>query len=156
MEQSSPFVQESKDKIVAALHKLLDLYAKCVTKGDLAAAQRQLKLHQREHIAWERDTVWRSMIGASRRGEDGQPKAIGNVLQVEEDLKALNIRTPFGRLRFKRRHLWLAIAVAVFVVLLNVQTVEGLEANRCFAILMFSTIMWATEVREFTCKVDPR
>ena len=86
------------------------------------------------------------MIGRERRGEDGQPKAIGNVLEVEEDLKALDVRTPFGHLRFKRRHLWLAVAVTVFIALLNVQTVEGFEANRCFAILVFATILWATEV----------
>jgi phosphate transporter len=128
------------------MHELLNLYAKCVTKNDASAAQRQLKLHQREHIAWERDTVWRQMIGRERRGEGGQPKAIGSVLEVEEDSMALHVRTPFGALLLTRKRGWLFVAFAMFTALLNVQAVKGVEANRCFAILVFATIMWATEV----------
>ena len=147
VEHAPPFTQTSKDKIVAALHKLLHLYAHCVTKGDVSAAQRQLKLHQREHIAWERDTVWRQMIGRERRGEvDGHLETVGGTLEVQQEAQALQISTPLGPLKLKRRHIWKAVAVAVFLTLLRVQTVNGDEANRCFAILVFATILWATEV----------
>lgn len=147
VEHAPPFTQASKDKISAALHKLLHLYAHCVTKEDVSAAQRQLKLHQRENIAWERDTVWRQMIGRERRGEvDGHLEMVGGTLAVEQEANALQIPTPLGRLRLKRRHVWKAIAVAVLLTLLNVQSVDGDEANRCFAILVFATILWATEV----------
>lgn len=148
VEHSPPFTQASKDKIAATLHKLLHLYAHCVTKEDVSAAQRQLKLHQREHIAWERDTVWRQMIGRERRGEaDGHLETVGGTLEVQQEAEAVQIPTPLGRLKLKRRHIWQAIAVAVFLTLLNVQSVDGDEANRCFAILIFATILWATEVR---------
>lgn len=147
VEHAPPFTQASKDKITAALHNLLHLYAHCVTKGDVSAAQRQLKLHQREHIAWERDTVWRQMIGRERRGEvDGHPESVGGTLAVQQEAKAVQISTPLGHLKLKRRHIWQAIAFAVFLILLRVQSVNGDEANRCFAILVFATILWATEV----------
>jgi len=147
VEHAPPFTQASKDKIAAALHKLLHLYARCVTKGDVSAAQRQLKLHQREHIAWERDTVWRQMIGRERRGEvDGHLETVGGTLAVQQEAEAVQIPTPLGRLKLKRRHIWKAIAFAVFLTLLRVQSVDGDEANRCFAILVFATILWATEV----------
>lgn len=148
VEHAPPFTQASKDKIAATLHKLLHLYAHCVTKEDVSAAQRQLKLHQRENIAWERDTVWRQMIGRERRGEaDGHLETVGGTLAVQQEAEAVQIRTPLGRLKLKRRHIWQAIAAAVFLTLLNVQSVDGDEANRCFAILVFATILWATEVR---------
>ena len=148
VEHAPPFTQASKDKIAAALHKLLHLYAHCVTKEDVSAAQRQLKLHQREHIAWERDTVWRQMIGRERRGEiDGHLETVGGTLADQQEAKAVQIPTPLGRLKLKRRHIWQAIAVAVFLTLLRVQSVDGDEANRCFAILVFATILWATEVK---------
>ncbi|KDQ24963.1 hypothetical protein PLEOSDRAFT_52207 [Pleurotus ostreatus PC15] len=145
VERALPFTQASKDRLNDAISRLLDLYAKCVTQGDKTIAKQQLRLHQRENIAWERDTVWRQMIGRERRGElDGEPKGIGSVLLQESDA-VLAVPTPVGRIRIKRKHIYAAIAVAVFVILLNVQTVEGSEANKCFAILMFSTVLWATE-----------
>ncbi|KAL0945321.1 hypothetical protein HGRIS_000823 [Hohenbuehelia grisea] len=145
VERAQPFTQASKDKLTDNLNQLLDLYAKCVTLGDRSKAKLQLKLHQRENIAWERDTVWRQMIGRERRGDsDGHPKAIGSVVQEEAD-SGMDVKTPVGRVKFKRRHLFLLIAVTTFIILLNVQTVDGVEANRCFAILMFCTILWATE-----------
>jgi len=148
VEHAPPFTQASKDKISGALHKLLHLYAHCVTKEDVSAAQRQLKLHQRENIAWERDTVWRQMIGRERRGEaDGHLETVGGTLAVQQEAEAVQISTPLGRLKLKRRHIWKVIAIAVFLTLLHVQSVDGDEANRCFAILVFATILWATEVK---------
>lgn len=126
---------------------LLDLYTKCVTRGDASAAKRQLRMHQREHIAWERDTVWRQMIGQARRGE-GEPggiKALGGTLLIEEENGLLDVQTPAGHVKLKSKHVFLLISIIIFVILLNVQVVDGIEANRCFAILVFATVMWATE-----------
>ncbi|TFK50172.1 SPX-domain-containing protein, partial [Heliocybe sulcata] len=147
VQQALPFSQRSKDALNDAVTRLVNLYAKCVTQGDMRAAQRQLKLYQREHVAWERDTVWKQMIGRARRGEDGQQSDTmgGPVVQTEPEKALVAFRTPVGQLRVTRKMLSLLIAVAVFVTLLNVQIVEGQAANRCFAILIFATIMWATE-----------
>lgn len=147
VEDATPFQQQSKDKLNDALNRLLNLYAKCVTHGDPALAKQQLKLHQREKIAWERDTVWRQMIGRERRGEsDGQVKAIGASLEKDEETGLLEVPTPVGRFKITTKKISILAAILVFITLLNVQTVNGAEANRCFAILMFSTVMWATEV----------
>ena len=125
----------------------MDLYARCVTKGDVTAARRQLKMHQREHIAWERDTVWRQMIGHARRGEGepGATRTLGGTLLLEPEKGLLDVETPAGRFKLTWKQIHLLIAVVVFVVLLNVNTISSVEANRCFAILIFATIMWATE-----------
>lgn len=144
VEMAQPFTQESKDRLNDAIARLVDLYTKCVTRGDIYAAKQQLRLHQREQIAWERDTVWRQMIGRERRGEGEGPKAIGvDVLKEDEDVVAVS--TPVGRLKLSKKLLWVFVSSIVFVTMLNVQFIEGEAANRCLAILVFCTILWATE-----------
>jgi hypothetical protein len=111
---------------------------------DAAAAQRYLKLNLREHIAWERDTVWRQMIGRERRGEGGP---LGAPVDTTEE-KAFEVKTRVGRVRLSRRKAWIVISALIFALLLNVSVVDGDEANRCFAVLVFATLLWATEVRQ--------
>ncbi|KAN0113785.1 sodium/sulfate symporter [Russula decolorans] len=142
LEPIPPFDQASRAKIADAQSALAHLYVKCVTDGDLAAAQRFLKLNLREHIAWERDTVWRQMIGRERRGEGGTPLGAPVDTTVE---KAFEVRTRVGRVRLSRRKAWVVISALVFAILLNVSIVKGDEANRCFAVLVFATLLWATE-----------
>ncbi|CAE6454918.1 unnamed protein product [Rhizoctonia solani] len=143
VEKASPFTQQSKDQLSNAISRTTNLYAKCVTRGDHSAALRQLRVHQREHVVWERDTVWRQMIGRERRGEgaDGRVKALG-LGHVDSQAEPLLI--VFG-LKLTKRKLVLLLAILLFVVLLNVRMVDGKEANRCLAILIFATILWATE-----------
>jgi phosphate transporter len=143
-----PFQRSSKETINDAINRLQTLYAKCVTREDKALAIQQLKLHQRENIAWERDTVWRQMIGRERRGE-GEFKAIGATLVTEEESSLFHFATPMGQVKLTRRMISLVFAVAVFVILLKIPLLDKVEASRCFAILTFSTIMWATEVHHF-------
>jgi phosphate transporter len=87
------------------------------------------------------------MIGRERRGDgDSDLKAIGATLVTEEDASLLQVPTPVGRFKLTRKKIFLVLAIAVFVTLLNVRVLDEVESNRCFAILVFSTIMWATEV----------
>lgn len=148
MEQTVPFLPDSKDRLNGAVDRLIHLYTKCVARGNRNLAKQQLKLFQRENIAWERDTVWRQMIGRERRGEGVASNLLGATLVKEPQPGLFAIPTPFGRLFITRRFLYLVIALVVFAVLLNVEVVQGHEANRCFAVLVFCTVLWATEVIE--------
>jgi phosphate transporter len=90
------------------------------------------------------------MIGRERRGEgDGGIKAIGATLVTEEDGGLLHVATPVGHFNLTRKKIFLVFAVAVFIILLNMPMLDEVEANKCFAILIFCTIMWATEVHCF-------
>jgi phosphate transporter len=146
---SPPFTQAAKDRINDSLNRLVELYTKCVARGDKAAALQQLRLHQRENIAWERDTVWRQMIGRERRGEGDMEDTAGATLIHEPEPTIVDISTPIGIFTITRRRIFKVVAVAIFILLLNIQIVPGLEANRCFAILTFCTILWATEASSF-------
>ncbi|KAG6828999.1 hypothetical protein H0H92_005976 [Tricholoma furcatifolium] len=141
-----PFTHNTKDRLNDTLRRLVELYAKCVTQGDRPLAREQLKLHQRENIAWERDTVWRQMIAQQRRGEeDGEPVAMGSLMKPPGP-GLFYIPTPLGTIRVTKKMIYKIIAGIIFVTLLNLQVVDGKEANRCFAILIFCTFLWATEV----------
>lgn len=146
VEQAYPFIQASKDRLNDATYRLVELYTKCVTRGDKTLAKQQLKLHQRENIAWERDTVWRQMIAQERRGEnEGEPTAIASLLR-KPGPGLFFIPTPLGTIRVTKKMLYKIAAGILFVTLLNISVVDAVEANRCFAILMFCTFLWATEV----------
>ncbi|KAJ6578119.1 SPX domain-containing protein [Mycena capillaripes] len=155
VEPSAPFTATSRATLTALTNELVDIYAKCVTRGDRPLAKQQLRLHQRENIAWERDTVWRQMIGRERRGDGDVMGATGASL-VQEELEEDLLLKPRGlgyiplgfaglRVRVTKKKIALVIAIAVFVALLNTKTVDDPEANRCYAVLMFCTLLWATE-----------
>ncbi|KAJ7221819.1 SPX domain-containing protein [Mycena haematopus] len=150
VEPSTPFTAASRATLTALTNRLVDLYAKCVTRGDRSLAKQQLRFHHRENIAWERDTVWRQMIGRERRG-DGDAVGIGaSLVQEEEDTldgkPGVVLNMGFARLRITKKKIALLGSVAVFVWLLNTRSVDGPEeANRCYAVLMFCTLLWATE-----------
>ena len=151
VEQAHPFLTASKDRLNHAVDKVIDMYARCITRWDFKEARRQLKLSQRENIAWERDTVWRQMIGQERRGEIGDgPKAIGESTSSKKRKKPVLIEFEsryFGTVRISRRLLYFLIALVVFVGLLTHPVLDRPEPSNCFAILCFATVLWATEVR---------
>ena len=147
VEEAYPFRQSTKDHLNEAIGRLVSLYAKCITLGDVSLASRQLRAQQREQIAWERDTVWRQMISQSRRGEsDGQVKSLGGHVESVEESTLLEVATPAGHFKLKGKHISLAVALLVFLILLNVPTVDGVPAQNCLSVLVFATILWATEV----------
>ncbi|KAJ7623924.1 SPX domain-containing protein [Mycena polygramma] len=159
VEPAPPFTPAARSTLTALTNRLVDLYAKCVTRGDRALAKQQLRLHQRENIAWERDTVWRQMIGRARHGEaagaaslvphaeDDDDSQVGADGQRGGGKKKGGWKLEVGgvRVRVTRKKLALLASIGAFVALLNTQTVEGAEANRCYAVLMFCTLLWATE-----------
>lgn len=146
VDDAYPFRQTTRDRLNDAINRLVLLYSKCITRGDVSEAARQLRVYQREQIAWERDTVWRTMISQERHGQqEGQVKALGGHA-VEEETAALTVPTPIGRIRLTAKTGFLGAAVLVFIILLNIEIYATTEANNCFAILIFSTILWATEV----------
>ncbi|KAG8906654.1 low-affinity phosphate transporter, partial [Tulasnella sp. 408] len=145
VELAYPFQNATKDRLSQVISDVIQLYARCVTRGSISAATKQLKIHQREQIVWERDTVWRQMIGRERRGEsDGQVKALGGTVDTKEE-PLLAVPTPIGKFSITSKGVSLVAALLVFGLLLTFPMVEGEEANRCFAILCFSTVLWATE-----------
>lgn len=158
-----PFQQSTMDKLTQKLDHVESAYSQICTKGDVAEAKRELRLHLREHVVWERNTVWREMIGIERKAQAanigitqtllGRDVNAGRIRrQGDENQPELKeVVTPIGRYRCPQwllsKTFWTLVAcIAVFVVLLVVPIMEKPEQQNCLAMVIFVSALWATEV----------
>lgn len=120
-----------------------DMYAMIFTHGDVAAAVGELKLHMRDHIQFERNTVWKDMVGEERKTFDA------HAVEAEEP----RIKLPFTKLTVKRNHLTrlttLLISVTVYIIFMCIDTLDNKPASKCLALLLFAALMWAFEASAF-------
>lgn len=159
-----PFTQTTMQHLDENIGNMEKIYADVISQGDLEASKRELRLHLREHVIWERNTVWREMIGIERKaqaanmgirrtllGGDHDPSK-ARLQGDEPDNEAMKeVITPVGRITCPR---WLVSStffllvaiVAIFVALLFVPIMEHKEQQNCLAMLVFVSLLWATEV----------
>ncbi|KAB2579714.1 Plasma membrane phosphate transporter pho87 [Lasiodiplodia theobromae] len=156
-----PFLQPTMDKLAENLSKIEHTYANLCNGGDVATAKKELRLHLREHVVWERNTVWREMIGIERKaqaanlgirqtilGRDTDPK--GRLQGDDAEVAMKEISTPVGRYTCPR---WLLSStfytiigiIALFAVLLLFPIMEEPEQQNCLALVVFVSLLWATE-----------
>ena len=164
------FKEHTTEKINDRVAQIEQSYANLNTQGDLEQAKRELRLDLREHVVWERNTVWREMIGIERKAQAANLGVRRTILGGENDpdkrhrqgdLESENTKevdTPIGRYRFPRFLLsstvYILIAcMLVFVVLLSLPIMELREQQNCLALVVFVSLLWATEVSQ-TCLIQ--
>ncbi|KAF5630391.1 ATPase [Fusarium sp. NRRL 52700] len=161
VETAYPFKDETKRVLEDNIIKMEKAYAEIVTGGDEELARKDLRSHLREHVVWERNTVWRDLIGIERRAEAaGLGQALlgqerGNVtrrLQGDEAKapRETQFRTPFGKITLPpwlaSSSLWTLVAcLTIFFLLLLLPILEKPEQQNCLAMLVFVSLLWATE-----------
>lgn len=100
----------------------------------------------------DRETVWSKMV-QERRREDGQLRVQSSdgPMSMYEKAHGSLIRTPVGSFRLPT---WLSgkgiivlVALGVLVGVVVGQPLEKVEESNCLGMLLFCTILWATEVR---------
>lgn len=160
-----PFQQSTMDRLTQNLERMETAYSQICTKGDITEAKRELRLHLREHVVWERNTVWREMIGIERKAQAanigisqtllGRDTTGGKIRRQGDDMEAdmKEVDTPIGKYRCPQwlisRTFWMLLGcIAVFVVLLVVPIMEKPEQQNCLAMVIFVSLLWATEVCE--------
>ncbi|MCJ1472080.1 low-affinity phosphate transporter [Lambiella insularis] len=159
-----PFKPATMQHLDEKISNIERAYAEVVTKGDVALAKRELRLHLREHVVWERNTVWREMIGIERKaqaanmglrrtllGADNDPSKAQLQGDEPRDMSLKEVVTPLGRLScprwlFSSTFFTLVLILVVFLVLLMVPIMEKEEQQNCLAMLVFVSLLWATEV----------
>ncbi|PCH04667.1 Sodium/sulfate symporter [Penicillium occitanis (nom. inval.)] len=157
-----PFTDATAEHVDENIRRMEHVYAEIVTRGDLALARRELRLHLREHVVWERNTVWREMIGIERKaqaanmgirrtllGGDHDPSTAQRQGDVES--RGKEIETPLGRWYFPEWVCSLSFfslvgIIIIFAVLLSVPIMDKPEQQNCLAMLVFVSLLWATEV----------
>ncbi|KAI1104833.1 SPX-domain-containing protein [Jackrogersella minutella] len=161
VEASYPFLPETIRHVEESIAKMEKAYADIVAHGDELLAKKDLRSHLREHVVWERNTVWRELIGLERRAEaaslgKGLLGAQNNGIKVRlqgDDAPVTPMReieTPVGRFTcptwlFGSTMLTLLGIIAIFLVLLSVPIMERPEQQNCLAMLIFVSLLWATE-----------
>ena len=148
------------------IHKIELAYAAVVTQGDVTEAKKELRLHLREHVVWERNTVWREMIGIERKAQAANmglrrtllgPDAAPGRARLQGDDEAITdmkvLRTPVGRIScpawlISPTLFTLIFIIAIFFALLYVPIFSKVEEQNCLAMLVFVSLLWATEVSE--------
>ncbi|KAF2190848.1 SPX-domain-containing protein [Zopfia rhizophila CBS 207.26] len=157
-----PFQKSTMDNLAKNLSRIETAYSRICTKGDVAEAKRELRLHLREHVVWERNTVWREMIGIERKSQAANMGLRQTVLGRETDPRKVRLQgdeaepemkevvTPIGKYRCPQWLLsstfyTLVAILAIFFVLLFVPIMEKPEQQNCLAMVIFVSLLWATE-----------
>ena len=161
---SYPFQKSTIQHLDENIAKIEKAYADVVTKGDIPTAKRELRLHLREHVVWERNTVWREMIGIERKAQAANLGLRRTLLGGDHDPSKARLQgddtdetgtkefvTPVGRFvcpkwLFSSTFFALIGILAVFVLLLVVPMMKKPEQQNCLAMLVFVSLLWATEV----------
>ncbi|KAF2470772.1 uncharacterized protein BDR25DRAFT_343012 [Lindgomyces ingoldianus] len=162
VDRGYPFQKPTIENLAENLTRIETAYSRICTKGDVAEAKRELRLHLREHVVWERNTVWREMIGIERKaqaanigirqtmlGRATDPRKVrlqGD--EIEPELK--EVSTPIGKYQcprwlFSSTFYTLVLILALFFVLLFVPFMEKPEQQNCLAMVVFISLLWATE-----------
>lgn len=156
-----PFRPETLQGFEDKIGKMESAYAAIAAQGDLDVAKKELRAHLREHVVWERNTVWRDMIGMERRAEAAR---IGRSLLGAENTSTLlqgdderlsqsrDVATPFGRIEVplwlaNSGTAWLLAITGIFFAVLYIPILEKPEQQNCLALLVSVSLLWATEVR---------
>ncbi|KAF2141238.1 uncharacterized protein K452DRAFT_36980 [Aplosporella prunicola CBS 121167] len=160
VEKAYPFKQPTMDKLSDNISKIERAYAALCTNGDVSMAKRELRLHLREHVVWERNTVWREMIGIERKSQAANLGIRQTMLGPDKDKARLQgdeaealtkeIETPIGKYTcpkwlFSWTFYTLIAIFAIFVVMLFVPIMDVPEQQNCLAMVIFVSALWATE-----------
>jgi phosphate transporter len=156
-----PFRADTTRGLEERITQMVQAYSVIVTNSDSETAIRDLRSHLREHVVWERNTVWRDLIGLERRAEAA---SLGHtLLGVDADaqrtrlqgddelvLPTKEITTPLGRFvcptwLLTSTTLTLVIILALFFTLLYIPIMEKAEQQNCLAMLVLVSLLWATE-----------
>ncbi|KDE06348.1 hypothetical protein MVLG_03258 [Microbotryum lychnidis-dioicae p1A1 Lamole] len=153
VDSTFPFEAATQERLSSAIKVLVPLYANLATGGDIDQATKQLNAHLREHVVWERNTVWREMIGLERRGwgaGTGAPKRAATAMPI---VKGDETKSAEGVASRSWLSAWLntqvvggAFAALLFLTLLKLELFDRVEEGNCLALLAFVTIFWALEI----------
>ncbi|GAN04601.1 inorganic phosphate transporter PHO87 [Mucor ambiguus] len=137
---SRPFMPQTVEALRAQIERVERMYADAFCSGHVALAVRQMKTHLRDQIAYDRNTVWKDMVGQERKTLDAHVKE-----SKPEKLYTIPFTSHKIRSELFNTIIAFLFSVVLFVVLLNVDIFGNRQENYCFALLIFAAVMWATE-----------
>lgn len=136
------FRSDTANVLKNKIDRLVQIYASLATGGNIENAKSELRLHLREHVVWERNTVWKDMIGLERKAQNA-------TVAKQTDSKEVLVGeegAPISSKRLLNPTAWkLLFIIAVTLLLMIFSPFEQVEQKNCFALLVCSSLLWATE-----------
>ncbi|KAG7664632.1 PHO91 [[Candida] subhashii] len=147
---SYTFQPSTMKKVDDRLDALIKLYALVCNHGDdLETAKSELSVHLREHVVWERNTVWRDMIGLERKSYAANSQLVegrDRIREKNEDLRdSGKLKQQFNLSLKNPVILKFLIISAITITLLNLSPFSDKAQKNCFALLICASLLWATE-----------
>ncbi|CAO0791115.1 unnamed protein product [Mucor circinelloides] len=135
---SDAFTPENFQRIDTALDQVLSMYAAIFTMGKKRNAEVELKMHMRDHIQFERTTVWKDLVGKERQQLDAHASQTQKGITIPKINVFVSRKTMFNMFGFM-------VSIIIYIVLMCVDTMGQYEASKCLALLVFAALMWAFE-----------
>lgn len=140
------FRQSTFDDLSGKINNIVKLYS-LFTRGNEEEAKIELGTNLREKVVFERNTVWRDMIGMERKSQAAYAKPINASLES----KPWRIKLGAGReivipkAISSVKSIKLLIITIITIILLNKSPFDDLQQKNCFAVLICSSLLWASE-----------
>lgn len=168
---SRVFYPETTERLDYSIDHIVHIYAFLSGRPNaptdvLNSIRDELKSYLRDHIVWERNTVWKDLLSLEKRHYNLHldDNAVRSSKMGDEAnshtllyLQTKKINLPFGMVLFNRDYIKLpqclftsqivklAIIITVFIILLTVKTMNDKQEARCLAVLATAAMLWATE-----------
>ncbi|ORX74769.1 SPX-domain-containing protein [Linderina pennispora] len=137
-----PFTTQAQAALRDHMEQLAFVFGVASDFSSIDQALKELKKCLREEVVWERNTVWRDMIANER-----MVNAVG-VQSPELDHTGDITSTPLkprGMTNTNKQLLRIAFCTAVFAIVWAIPMFDGREQQRCWAMLIYVSLLWATE-----------
>lgn len=164
--ETSEILDDRIDHVVRVYAFLSGKAVNLASPEDLEPVKDELRTYLRDHIVWERNTVWKDLLSIEKKQFNlnlDESAARNNKMGDEANSQSLllmrwrKINMPFGwsvgrfdyfkvpEFIFSTQIIKLAIIIPVFIVLLTVKTMNDKEEARCLAVLAACAMLWASE-----------
>eukprot|EP00775_Hariotina_reticulata_P002958 gene2958-3243_t len=114
------------------LEAITSLYAVVCCNGNASKAATTLRKQQQEQVTFERNTIWKDMVGQERRAAS---------LHVQDGKEAV---VESWLVRYRQAFL-VGLSVVIFAALLYFPIFKEPEKQNCLALLAFASMLWCTE-----------
>lgn len=134
------FADQTTTEIGHKCDKLVEAFAHLTGESE-SASHEKLQSMLREHVVYERNTVWRELIGLERQQQgvqqdQSQPGKIGFLRKVQLCGKVIYL---------PKNLVPLVVATVLFLAILLIQPLTVPVQSRCLAIVVLASLLWATE-----------
>lgn len=163
---SRTFYPQTSEKLDYSIEHIVHIYAFLSGRSyndqeALDAIRVEMKSYLRDHIVWERNTVWKDLlsleknnynlhldetaVGVSKLGDEANMTSLMMLRMKDYKIPFTGKHIKLPQSLFTSQVVKLLLIIAVFIILLTVKTMNDKEEARCLAVLVTCALLWATE-----------